>query len=108
LAPSCELQLFFPSYFLGHNLESIPSYLDSAAFVKAKINNAGILALGRHSSRLCLMQSFMVVLCLLGYTQALRPGVKASFGLAIDTQRLNDAGVAGPAHKVGSQFVFEA
>jgi voltage-dependent anion channel protein 2 len=63
-------------------------YLDSAAFVKAKINNAGILALG--------------------YTQALRPGVKASFGLAIDTQRLNDAGVAGPAHKVGSQFVFEA
>jgi voltage-dependent anion channel protein 2 len=45
-----------------------------------------------------------VILCL-GYTQALRPGVKASFGLALDTQRLNDA---GPAHKVGAQFVFEA
>lgn len=25
----------------------------------------------------------------LAYTQALRPGVKASFGIAIDTQRLN-------------------
>jgi voltage-dependent anion channel protein 2 len=44
-----------------------------------------------------------------GYTQALRPGVKASFGLVIDTQRLNDVGGhAGPAHKVGAQFVFEA
>jgi voltage-dependent anion channel protein 2 len=64
------------------------AYLDSAAFVKAKINNSGVLALG--------------------YTQALRPGVKASFGLALDTQRLNDAGHAGPAHKVGAQFVFEA
>ena len=37
------------------------SYLDAAAFVKAKINNHGVLALG--------------------YTQALRPGVKATFGL---------------------------
>lgn len=46
--------------------------------------------------------------CLLGYTQALRPGVKASFGLAIDTQRLNDASVAGAAHKVGAQLVFDA
>jgi voltage-dependent anion channel protein 2 len=44
----------------------------------------------------------------LGYTQALRPGVKASFGLALDTQRLNDASHSGPAHKVGAQFVFEA
>ena len=48
------------------------------------------------------------VLRLLGYTQALRPGVKASFGLALDTQRLNDVGHVGPAHKVGAQFVFEA
>ncbi|KAH9980313.1 eukaryotic porin/Tom40 [Lactifluus volemus] len=64
------------------------AYLDSAAFVKAKINNAGILALG--------------------YTQALRPGVKASFGLALDTQRLNEPSPSGPAHKVGAQFVFEA
>lgn len=36
----------------------------------------------------------------IGYTQSLRPGVKASFGLALDTQRLNDVSPAGPAHKV--------
>jgi hypothetical protein len=35
-----------------------------------------------------------------GYTQALRPGVKASFGLALDTQKLNDASHQGPIHKV--------
>ncbi|KAL4069888.1 eukaryotic porin/Tom40 [Scleroderma yunnanense] len=64
------------------------AYLDSAAFVKAKINNAGVLALG--------------------YTQTLRPGVKASFGLALDTQRLNEVAPAGPAHKVGAAFTFEA
>jgi voltage-dependent anion channel protein 2 len=63
------------------------AYLDSAAFVKAKINNAGILALG--------------------YTQALRPGVKASFGLALDTQKLNEVSPSGPAHKVGASFTFE-
>jgi len=73
----------------GVNLEvGAKAYLDSAAFVKAKINNAGILALG--------------------YTQALRPGVKASFGLALDTQKLNEASPTGPAHKVGASFVFEA
>jgi voltage-dependent anion channel protein 2 len=43
-----------------------------------------------------------------GYTQALRPGVKASFGLALDTQKLNDVTATGPAHKVGASFVFEA
>ncbi|EJD50584.1 voltage-dependent ion-selective channel [Auricularia subglabra TFB-10046 SS5] len=63
------------------------AYLDSASFVKARINNAGILSLG--------------------YSQSLRPGVRASFGLALDTQRLNDATPAGPAHKVGASFVFE-
>ena len=42
-----------------------------------------------------------------GYTQALRPGVKASFGLAIDTQRLNEVTPSGPAHKIGAHFVFE-
>lgn len=63
------------------------AYLDPAAFVKAKINNAGLLVLG--------------------YTQALRPGVKASFGLALDTQRLNDATAGAAAHKVGASFVFE-
>lgn len=73
----------------GVNLEvGVKTYLDEAAFVKAKINNAGILALG--------------------YTQALRPGVKASFGLAIDTQKLNDVAPTGPAHKVGASFTFEA
>jgi len=63
-------------------------YLDSAAFVKAKINNSGVLALG--------------------YTQALRPGVKASFGLALDTQKLNEASSVGPSHKFGAHFVFES
>ncbi|KAJ7451588.1 eukaryotic porin/Tom40 [Mycena latifolia] len=57
------------------------TYLDSAAFVKAKINNLGVLALG--------------------YTQSIRPGVKASFGLALDTQKLNEVDPAGPVHKVG-------
>ena len=42
-----------------------------------------------------------------GYTQALRPGVKASFGLALDTQRLNEVTPTGPAHKIGAHFVFE-
>ncbi|KAH8082001.1 eukaryotic porin/Tom40 [Cristinia sonorae] len=63
------------------------AFLDSAAFVKAKINNSGILALA--------------------YTQSLRPGVRATFGLALDTQKLNEVSPAGPAHKVGAHFVFE-
>jgi len=64
------------------------AYLDQAAFVKAKINNAGVVALG--------------------YTQSLRPGVKASFGLALDTQKLNDVSPAGPSHKVGVSLVFDS
>ncbi|KAJ6584144.1 voltage-dependent ion-selective channel [Mycena vulgaris] len=64
------------------------TYLDSAAFVKAKINNSGVLALG--------------------YTQSLRPGLKASFGLALDTQKLNEVDPAGPVHKVGMSFVFDS
>ncbi|KAF7314515.1 hypothetical protein MKEN_00924600 [Mycena kentingensis (nom. inval.)] len=64
------------------------TYLDSAAFVKAKINNAGVLALG--------------------YTQSLRPGLKASFGVAVDTQKLNEVDPAGSVHKVGMSFVFES
>lgn len=64
------------------------AYLDSAAFIKAKVNSAGLLVLG--------------------YTQSLRPGVKMSAGLALDTQKLNDPSLAGPAHKVGASFVFEA
>ncbi|KII90797.1 hypothetical protein PLICRDRAFT_106112 [Plicaturopsis crispa FD-325 SS-3] len=64
------------------------TYLDQAAFVKTKINNSGVLALG--------------------YTQALRPGVKASFGLALDTLRLNEASPSGPSHKIGASFVFES
>ncbi|KAH9933169.1 voltage-dependent ion-selective channel [Epithele typhae] len=62
-------------------------YLDSAAYVKAKINNSGILALG--------------------YTQSLRPGVKASFGLALDTQRINDVSSEVAAHKVGASLTFQ-
>jgi len=64
------------------------TYLDSSAFIKAKINNAGVIGLG--------------------YTQSLRPGVKASFALALDTQKLNDPAPAGPAHKVGVHFVFDS
>ncbi|KDR82503.1 hypothetical protein GALMADRAFT_57395 [Galerina marginata CBS 339.88] len=64
------------------------TYLDSSAFVKAKINNSGVIALG--------------------YTQSLRPGVKASFGLALDTVKLNDPTPSGPAHKVGVQFIFDS
>lgn len=60
------------------------SYFDQAAFVKAKINNVGVLSLG--------------------YTQALRPGVRASFGLSLDTTRIN---VDAAAHKVGASFTFE-
>jgi len=72
----------------GVNLEvGAKAFLDSAAFVKAKINNAGILALG--------------------YTQTLRPGVKAAFGLALDTQRLNDVAPTGPAHKIGASITFD-
>ncbi|KAE9394873.1 hypothetical protein BT96DRAFT_966875 [Gymnopus androsaceus JB14] len=63
-------------------------YLDPAAFVKAKINNVGVIALG--------------------YTQALRPGVKLGLGLAVDTQKLNQASPSGPAHKVGASFTFES
>ncbi|KXN82861.1 Mitochondrial outer membrane protein porin [Leucoagaricus sp. SymC.cos] len=64
------------------------TYLDGASFVKAKINNAGVLALG--------------------YGQSLRPGVRATFGLALDTQKLNDPSPSGPAHKVGVHFVFDS
>jgi voltage-dependent anion channel protein 2 len=65
------------------------AYLDNAAFIKAKINNAGVVALG--------------------YTQSLRPGVKASFGLALDTTKLNDATPSGgPSHKVGVNLVFDS
>jgi hypothetical protein len=69
----------------------VKSYLDVSSFVKAKINNAGILGLG--------------------YTQALRPGVKASFGVAIDTQKLSQGGfsekpVGSPSHSVGVSFVL--
>lgn len=43
----------------------------------------------------------------IGYTQSLRPGVRASFGLALDTQRLNDATSEVAAHKVGASVTFE-
>lgn len=64
------------------------AYLDPSAFVKAKINSAGVI--------------------LLGYTQGLRPGVKASFGLALDTVRLSNPVAGAPGHKLGASFTFEA
>lgn len=71
------------------NLEvGTKTYLDNAAFVKAKINNSGILALG--------------------YAQALRPGVKATFGLALDTLKLASGSADANAHKMGAALTFEA
>jgi voltage-dependent anion channel protein 2 len=36
------------------------------------------------------------------------PGVKAAFGVAIDTQKLNDpTHLGGTPHRVGAQFTFE-
>ncbi|PLW13843.1 hypothetical protein PCANC_16750 [Puccinia coronata f. sp. avenae] len=71
------------------------AYLDNASFIKAKINNTGILGLG--------------------YTQALRPGVKVSFGLALDTQQVSGAAAINDekpgglnAHKVGASLTFES
>ncbi|CAH7673710.1 voltage-dependent anion-selective channel protein 3 [Phakopsora pachyrhizi] len=66
------------------------AYLDNASFIKAKINNSGILGLG--------------------YTQALRPGVKVSFGLALDTQQVggNSEKASSSAHKVGASLTFES
>jgi len=70
------------------------TYLDAAAFLKAKVNNAGLLTLG--------------------YTQALRPGVKASFGLQLDTIKFGQKGqsekpvAASDAAKVGAAFTFES
>lgn len=64
------------------------TYLDNAAFIKTKINNSGVLCFG--------------------YTQALRPGVKAAFGLAIDTTRINDPTAGQAAHKVGASFTFNS
>lgn len=57
--------------------------LDQDAFLKAKINNTGILGLG--------------------YTQNLRPGIKLSLGGSFDTTRLNEN-----AHKLGVSFTFDA
>jgi voltage-dependent anion channel protein 2 len=57
--------------------------LDQDAFVKAKVNNAGVLGLG--------------------FTQALRQGIKVSLGGSFDTARLNEN-----AHKLGLSLTFEA
>lgn len=63
-------------------------YLNNAAFVKTKINNEGILGLG--------------------YTQALRPKVKTSLGLALDTKALSASSINTPAHKFGAALFFES
>lgn len=88
-----------------HQFTQFFSFLDSAAFVKAKINNSGVLALGISHSFICCS---LKLTSNAGYTQTLRPGVKASFGLALDTQRLNDIAPTGPAHKVGASLTFDA
>jgi len=58
------------------------THLDKTTAIKAKINNAGVIGLG--------------------YSQDLRKGIKASFALALDTQKLNEPSPVGPAHKVAS------
>ncbi|KAJ3090073.1 Mitochondrial porin [Quaeritorhiza haematococci] len=56
--------------------------LDKETFVKAKMNNAGLLGLG--------------------YTQVLRPGVKLSLGGSFDTTRLHEN-----VHRVGLSLTLE-
>lgn len=68
-------------------LTNLTSFLDQSAFVKAKIASTGILGLS--------------------YTQTLRPGVKAAFSVAIDTQKISDPTIGGSPHRVGAQFTFE-
>ncbi|KAK4686929.1 voltage-dependent anion channel protein 2, partial [Tremellales sp. Uapishka_1] len=63
-------------------------YLDNSSFYKIKLSNAGVFGAG--------------------FTQALRPGVKVSLGLALDTARLNDTTAGTSAHKVGAAFTFNA
>ncbi|KAJ9124584.1 hypothetical protein QFC24_003377 [Naganishia onofrii] len=60
----------------------------SNATAKLKINTAGILSAS--------------------YTQPFRPGIKATFGLALDTQKLHSASARIAAHKVGASLVFNS
>ncbi|KAK9479007.1 eukaryotic porin/Tom40 [Lipomyces japonicus] len=65
------------------NFEFATKYtIDTASSAKAKVNNAGVVALS--------------------YLLALHKGVKVGLGISVDTQRLNE-----PAHKAGVQFTFE-
>lgn len=94
-------------FFLGLRVElkfCRVSQLDSSAFVKAKINNSGVVALGMGFFTLVLLNCIYTRWT--GYTQTLRPGVKASFGVALDTQKLNDPAPVGPSHKVRSTFLL--
>lgn len=71
-----------------------PSPLCRKPLAEAKVNNSGLITLG--------------------YTQALRPGVKASFGLQLDTVKLGQSGQSekpvtpAEASKVGVSFTFES
>ncbi|GAA6013105.1 hypothetical protein JCM10207_006173 [Rhodosporidiobolus poonsookiae] len=76
------LALCLPFSFPLLSSTGLSRHIEITAFVKAKVNNAGVLVFG--------------------YTKALRPGVKASFGLAVDTANLGAA-----AHKVGSSLTFD-
>lgn len=57
--------------------------LDKSSFLKAKVNNAGILGLG--------------------FSQTLRDGVKLGLGGSFDTARLNEN-----VHKLGFSLTLEA
>ncbi|KAJ9110513.1 hypothetical protein QFC22_006720 [Naganishia vaughanmartiniae] len=58
------------------------------ASVKLKLNSAGMLSAS--------------------YTQPFRPGVKATFGLVLDTQKLHSTSARTAVHKVGAAFVFNS
>lgn len=89
----------FLSALYAFPLPSLPFFRTNGYFfcqmcAEAKVNNAGLLTLG--------------------YTQALRPGVKASFGLQLDTLKFGQKGqsekpvAASDAAKVGAAFTFES
>lgn len=74
----------FKSCFANATIEAGAKYtLDKDAFVKIKANSTGLLGLG--------------------YTQALRPGLKISLGGLFDTARLQEN-----VHKIGLSMNIEA
>lgn len=103
----CEAKVWWITDYLSARLHS---YLDNAAFVKAKVNNEGIFCLGyTQALRYVVLDTIQGFQCsdvrlMFPYS----PGVKASLGLALNTKGLQDASATSPAHKVGASMVFES